>query len=324
MTLKDLAKLAGVSVSTVSKVMSDSSEISAKTKSRVLKIAKEHGCYERLYKGKYEKTVIGIVVPEFSSEYYTAMADYLMRNIEQRGAMAILAQTGFSDSKCKDFAEYFYGICKVDGIIVICEALGIKKTNIPMVVIEGRHGGVDTVYIDYASAINDAVRYLKDCGHSRIAFIGETKTSSKLEMFKKAMNANHLMTEQRYISISSKRFEAAGYHAMEQVYNQTPPPTAVFAAYDYIAIGAITYLKSINKQVPDDISIIGMNDIAAAAYNDISLTSIGVDYDLLCSEACDLLMRRIKTPYYVSYREIKIKCTLEQRASVKKINKAPI
>ena len=320
MKLSDIAKLAGVSVSTVSKVMAGSGEISDKTKETVIKIAKDNGVFEKYYHGTYEKKVVAVILPEIKSEHYANIATTIRELVENSGAMTIFAETNFEDEKYARFIEYFAFRGMADGIITV----GGKRINadadIPVVMICGNgNGKIDTVSIDFKKAIETTVKYLKDCGHRKIAYIGERLTASKCQHTRDALEQNFLDVNEEHMITSNKRFENAGIDGVKQLFKTSEMPTAIIAAYDYIAMGAIKALKEAGRSVPEDISVIGMDNIAAAAYPDISLTTIGIDYKALCEIAVDLIMKKIKNKYFRIRQDILVEAELEIRDSVKHI-----
>lgn len=320
MKLSDIAKLAGVSVSTVSKVMAGSKEISKNTKEAVIKIAKDNGVFEKYYHGTYEKKVVAVILPEIKSEHYSRIATIIRQLVEAKGDMTIFAETNFEDEKYTRYIEYFAFRGMADGIITVGGNNIKVDAGIPIVMIGGTGGSaIDTVSFDIKNAIETAVQYLKKCGHKKIAYIGEKLTSGKGEYIKEALKNNFLDIYDEYMITSGKRFENAGVDGVKRLLKASEMPTAIIAAYDYIAMGAIDALKTAGYSVPDDISVIGMDDIAAASYPDISLTTIRIDYKAMCEIAVDLIMKKIQNKYFRIRQNILIQTELEIRDSVKHI-----
>lgn len=314
MKLSDIAKMSGVSVSTVSKVMHGSDEISEKTKDAVTKAAKELGCFEKYSKKKYEKKVIAVIIPEIRSEYYSSIAAMMSDCIKKAGMEVIFAESNFSGSKCVEIADFFSFRSMADGIIMFSDRETGKKLNIPSVIICDEENP-QCICVNIKNAVFDAIEYLKNNGHRNIAFIGEALTQSKLCLFKEAMNKFALPVYNDYIHISNGRFYDAGKEGAKSFLSLKTRPTAVVAAYDYIAMGAIDFFGSCGVCVPRDISVIGMDDISAASA--AGLTSVRTDYNFLCSEAVDLLIKRIENKYYCPRRCICINGELVIRSSVR-------
>lgn len=320
MTLKDIAHHAGVSVATVSKAFAGSCEISRETKDKIFEIAKAFGCYEKYYKEKYSKKVVAVICPELSSEFYGRIVDSLEKRLSEYGAVTVVSVSHFDSETEKNLFEYHAFIQKADGIIIIGKAEKIiNSNNVPAVVVHSDSKNIDCISFDMENAMKEAVRYLKDNGHNKIGFIGEMYTIGKYEHFISAMKTYGLKIEDEHIEISLSRYEEAGYEAMESVLKRKNVPTAVIAAYDYMAMGAMRCIKEHGLKVPDDISVIGMDDISADSYLDTPLTSIRVHVNGIDETAVDILMKKINNKYYRTGSNIIAKGGFVERKSVKNL-----
>ena len=114
-------------------------------------------------------------------------------------------------------------------------------------------------------------------------------------------------------------FEDGGYEAMSEIISGGVLPTAIIAAYDYMAIGAIRCIKEHGLSVPGDISVMGIDNISADRYLDIPLTSIHIPFDNLFESAADMLMKKINNKYYVSDSDVIAQCGIIERKSVRDI-----
>lgn len=322
MTLTTLAKLAGVSVSTVSKAFSGSNEISDSTRNKIFETAKQNGCFEKYYKSTYEKKVIAVICPEIISEYYCTIATSLEESINSRGGTMVLSLSHFNSRLSKELFDYHTRFQKSDGIILIGCSEEISNTeNVPAVALGSnvRPKNIDTIRINNAEAVNEAVRHFKENGHKDIGFIGESLTESKRDYFIESIKANGLSLNNDYIVTAEKRFEQGGYQGMEELFRRNAIPTAILFAYDNMALGAIKSIRNHGLSVPDDISVIGMDDISAASHPHIPLTTIRVHIDDLCNIALDLLFKKMESRYYTSRQDISVSCSLVKRNSVKRI-----
>ena len=189
-TIKDIAKIAGVNVSTVSRALSGSSEVGEETRKRVEQIAKEllylPNYSARALAGKGTR-LIGMIVPEISSNYYAQIVNNVENELNDKGYTLIVGTTGFETKKEVENLEMFIGR-KVDGIIFAgmvgseageyLEKLN-KKVNIPVVFFEpiSKTPKQDSILIDGAFGIKLAVSYLVELGHKSIGFIGEELSS---------------------------------------------------------------------------------------------------------------------------------------------------
>ena len=319
MTQRELAKLANVSFSTVSKAFNNSDDISEETKNHIFRIAKQYGCYGEFFKGKYHKKIIAIICPEIVSSYYAEFIKYFQILIEKDGDIPIISSDNFDKNTSDELIEYYASYMKVDGIITFGLRSALKKGyTTPIVsVLSDISSYVDTVEVDFKSAVFDAVKLLNDYGHKKIAFLGEKLTTAKAELYKKAMknigNSNINVIESEY------RFEAAGEDGVRQILTMGNSVTALICAYDNIAFGAIKELKKAGLRVPDDVSVIGMDNINTGKYADSSLTTIDSNPEEVCTAAWNLLQEKIKNPYFFAKKET-INAKLIVRESIARCN----
>ncbi len=304
MNLTALARAAGVSVATVSKAFSGSREISEETKARIFAIARKAGCFDRYNKNKFGKHVIAVICPELASEYYSAIATLLNREITAAGGVMVTSVSGFDADNEKELFEYYASYCHADGIILMHQSTKINNAvNTPAVAFSSvKMKNIDNITLDLSGAIEDAVLHLKELGHTEIGFAGELLTGSKQEAFCSAMRRAALPVQKKWLKVSHARFEQAGVEIAAEWLREGTLPTAVFAAYDYIAIGIIKHLQAAGVRVPEDVSVVGMDDISVAPYLSISLSSIRTHTEEACRRAVALVMKKIENKYY-SVRE---------------------
>lgn len=320
MTMAQLAAIAGVSVSTVSKAFSGSGEISDKKREYIFEIARREGCYDKYTKNPYNKSVIAIIYPEFKSRLYSEQLTFLEDEIKKHNGMAIVSCTDFDKDRQDELLTFFSEYAKVDGIIIMGK-YSERELSLPVVSIGEIDGKCDSVRVSSRKAVVDAIKHFKEYGHSDIAFIGEPLTTSKCDMFREAMHKNKLEINEEYIIEGQGRFESAGYTAMNKLFELEAPPTAILAAYDDIAIGAMKSIYEHGLSIPEDISIIGMDDIKETPYLSVPLTSITAYNEDLCQITVDMLFERIKGSVK-NIRNVKISRELIKRGSVGKVKKS--
>ena len=318
MNMTELAKLAGVSVSTVSKAFSGNREVSPEKREHIFKIAKENGCYDKYCKDVYGGTVIAVICPEYKSGLYSQQLSIMERKIKEKNAIMIVGSTDFEEDKAEELLTFFAEYSKVDGIISLVGGRKPKKVSVPVVTL-GNSDIYDCVLVSEENAVCEAITLLKNNGHKDIAFIGEPHTVSRLKNFETGMKKNHLPVKKEYVIQDKKRFEQAGYNAMNKLLELENRPTAVIAAYDNIAVGAAKSIQEHGLKVPDDISLIGSDNNVDLPYLDVPLTSITAYNEDLCDIVVELLFERIKHPG--EHKKIKILRELVVRESV---GKAPI
>ena len=323
MSLERIAQEACVSIGTVSKAFSFSKEISEKTRQKIFDCAKELGCFEKYYKAKRSAKVIALIFPELESAYYSSIVSFMEKKLQSQGFLTTIAISSFNSKKESELIEYFTSTKCVDGIIVIsaCSKITFNK-DMPMVAVNTvrTNSEVDCINAAFKQTVSETVAYLKENGHSKLAFIGDTLTKRRYNFFINALKENNLEINNDYLFVEKDRFETAGRLAIHKLLSLKEKPTAIICAYDDIAIGAMHTLRENNFSVPDDFSIVGINDIPIASYEEISLTTIRTNYQLICSMAIDLLLKKIQSKFFTLHEKISIKSELVIRNSVKKIN----
>ncbi len=318
MTMKELAKLANVSVSTVSKAFNGAEDISDETKAHIFAVAGEYGCYGQFFKGKYQKPVIAVIYPEILSQYYTQLINYLSHLIEEGGGVCVTATDNFSKETQAELVEYFISYLKVDGIIVFSLRNELKKAyDTPIVsLFASEDDHVDSVRIDFGAAIRDAAQTLLDYGHRDIVFLGENLTHGKERLVHEAF----LRHDVQCTAIRSHlRFEKAGEDGVRRLLESGKPFTALICAYDNIAYGAIKELKKHGLRVPEDVSVIGMDNNVASGYTETALTSIDYDPETMCLEAWKLLKKKLRNPYFKAKQNLTLESTLVWRETVRRL-----
>ncbi len=322
MKQKDLAKLSGYSVATISKAFSGSAEISDETKNKIFEIAKKHGVYSKFLSKNNKTKNIVIIVPEIISEYYSNIVTLLINELKKLNALTAIATTNFSTQTEKKLLDYYTTNKRADGIILISNRTLIGKYDIPISTWSGRKSQYcDNVIVDYKKGLFESVKTLKNFGHKTIAFIGENLAISRANIFRSALKFYNLNIDESLITISSSRFEEAGYSAIKKIIKNENKPTAIITAYDYIAIGAIKYLNEHGYAVPDDFSIVGYDDISISSNEKISLSSIRTNIKEASKIISESIIKKIENPKLLRNSDILINTIFIRRNSIKDIKK---
>lgn len=307
MTLRELAEEAGVSIGTVSKAFKNAEEISEATKEKIFEIARRQGCFHKYYKEKYEKKIVAIICPELKSEHYSAQIEYIQARLARRNIDVIISTDDFSEEKQAELIGLHAAHTKVDGMIVFGLYRSIPKgIEVPVVAIGGNPDRchTDTIRSNFPKTMAAAVAHLKQLGHREIAFIGESLTKAVQKSFEDAMQQYELPLNK--VIVANERFEEAGKNGVARLQQSGNHFTAIICAYDYIAIGAIKALKKSGLKVPEDVSVIGVNNIRTAGHLESSLTTIDQAIEATCDMACDLLKKKMQNPYYCAGSAIEI------------------
>ena len=302
MKIKNLADLAGVSPSTVSKAFSGSHEVSDATRERIFAIAREYGVFEKYDKNRFCKRVIAVICPEINSDYYNTVVTQFKKEIEARDGIMLLSINDFSSEKLEQMYSYYTAYAKVDGVILFSPRLrsidpGVLLIPTVCYTQTTNDVSVDVVTVDTKAALLEAILDLKSQGHTKIGFAGDRLTNGRRRDFCDVMHEAQLSVYERYIKTSEERFEAAGVEMMNQWIADGDMPTAIIAAYDYIAMGMFRVLREQNLRVPEDIAVVGYDDIPRASYLTPTLSSIRTPIEESCRRTVDLIMKKIEDRY---------------------------
>ena len=304
-TSHDVARLAGVSQPTVSRALRADGQVSEQTRARVLAAAKELG-YVPSERGRIlaTRTTRQIaVVANIDNALYPQLMPPLHDTFRARGYRTVLlAERGdeiVGDERLIDGS--------VDGAVLTTTAVGaplpgrLRHRGVPFVELNRTSGTVDSdrVTADNESGGRAAADVLAAAGHRRIAAIfGSTEASSATEReagFRAALRARRIRLDRsriRRVWFS----EPDGRRAMHELLNAPSRPTAVFCVSDMVAVGALNALAEQGLAVPDDVAVIGFDDLSIAGWPTFSLTTVRVDFPAMASRAAELLIARIADP----------------------------
>ncbi len=287
-TIKDVAKKAGVSISTVSRVINNSKPVSNEIRQRVLNVIKETGYVPNpLARSLVTKKsqLIGVIVPDISDFF---MGE-LLNGIEEVGKIYdydILLCNSYGEVKEELKYINLLKSKQVAGIIFVSWKMeeehvkAIEEGNIPAVYISKNASDFDVyrVSIDNYKAAYEMTRYLIDKKHEKIAFIKSSiqdsiMDSQRFKGYKEALEEKHLKIEESLIKEGDTTSES-GYYLMNEILESKNIPDAVFATNDEVAVGIINCILDHGYKVPEDISVAGFNDIKLASLYRPSLTTI--------------------------------------------------
>lgn len=300
MTLSKLARLANVAVSTASKAFSMSDDINEQTREEIFRVARENGCFKKFFNAKYPKFVIALICHEVDSRHYSELCRYLQQRLQTRGCEICISSTEFSAAVTADMIEYYEKYSSVDAIILIDPpATVLPPHETPIISLGSRAHNADvTLCLDYMTALKSALTDFKAAGISHIGFIGEPRTVTKLSAFKSAVSEIYGFTEEKYISVSDLRFEKGGCAAARALYSRGALPEAIICAYDDMALGAMRFFHDNGISVPDDIKVIGMDNILHSEYFVPSLSTIDYMNEEIAKTATESVFELLdgKTP----------------------------
>jgi LacI family repressor for deo operon, udp, cdd, tsx, nupC, and nupG len=303
-THKKIAEAAGVSQSTVSKALSDSMEIPSETAAHIRRIAEQLGYFEeklnqrRRRAGGYLFPHVAILVPEVVSWYYAHTVELLQQEIERIGGMAQVYLSGFDDTRIRILLDQLEHQQLADCVICIDDAYAPDSYSLPLLFYGSSSGQNETyaypcVRYNGWESLQDVLSHLRSLGHTLIGFIGENYTRDKEELFRNLMQEAGLPCDEALIYTSPYRFERIGHDGVRAFHIRGNMPTALITAYDEVAFGAIQELKNLGYRVPEDVSVVGCNDVPYAVYHDPPLTTVSHRERERCAAAIRLLCRMI-------------------------------
>jgi len=328
-TLKDIAERVGVNKSTVSRALSDSGKIASKTREKILKVANELGYIPnetaKVLAGKRSKT-IGIILPELDCNYYAGLVGAVESKLKDQGYSLIIGQTGFKHENEFHYLELFVRK-NLDGILIsvhdrikfgkeIVKARKILK--IPVVIIEYFIDipDFDVIEIDNMYGIDIAIDHLYKLGHRRIGFISEyLSMGTRYPAYVEAMKKRNLTINEKFVKYGYERLELGGYLRMKELLGEKEIPTAVFVSYDTMAQGALKAIAEAGMRVPEDISVIGFDNIRESAYFSTPLTTIALPVLEMSEKAVDTLLRKIENDNVSTVQHLSLKPELVIRES---------
>lgn len=310
MNINDIARLAGTSKSTVSRVLTNHPNVKSETRKKVLQIIKQYQYHpnsiaQGLVTGSIK--VIALVVSDIRNPYYSETTWYIEKELYKNGYNMFLFCSENDPDKERSFLEMasqfnFSGIVVVSPINEDYLTKCISSLGCPILIlnryIENFTGDVLTT--DNFQAGYLAARHLIELGHTRIGILsGANKFSThrdRREGFLNGLNAYHIqLLKENDFSTDDLCMECGNSFGEKLLSMGTKAPTAIFCTTDLLAIGVMQAYKKAGKSIPGDLSIIGFDNIPFAGLNDISLTTIAQPYKKIGDKAVEMLMTRINS-----------------------------
>ena len=316
-TLSDIAETVGVTPMTVSRVINSNGYVSDETREKVLKAVKDmnyrrNGLARNLKRQSTE--TVGLVLGDISNPYSTELARAVRETLLNNGFNLFIC---ISEHSAKEDIVAFESLANhsVDGIIVATRSneggdkylRSIVENNVPVVVIgrDFQHEDVDFVSPDNLKGGFEATQHLIDLGHERIGFIGANISAGsslkRLQGYLKALEQHNIEVDERLITgrtendseVPGYSTEEIGFEGMKRLLSLPNPPTAVFARNDFTAMGAMSAIKEAGLRIPEDIAIVGFDDISLAVRTSPPLTTVRQPMRLEGQIAAEMLLEKI-------------------------------
>lgn len=333
-TIRDVANQAGVSVSTVSRILSGGETpiaISKETRERVLQVTHKLSYRPhpgaRSLRGK-STNLLGLIVREIDDPFFVQLIKVLNAEAKNRGLEIVLGHAEADPNTAVRLGQVMLNMRYCDGIFLLgdlgeaqddLQLLSQINRDLPVVIFcrgaEPLDGTFSSVTTDNCKGVNLALEYLAGLGHSRIAYLGSGRSgdfNERLEAYCHFMQQHY--PEQILLQHTENSMEG-GFQGMLRILGLPQRPTAVFAADDTIAIGALRAAAVYGCQVPQQLSIIGFDDIKSAAYTVPALTTIQQPVELMGQAGLERMIGLITKGDNLSPNHISIEPTLVVRKS---------
>ncbi|MBR2420852.1 MAG: LacI family DNA-binding transcriptional regulator [Oscillospiraceae bacterium] len=324
-TIKDVARLAGVSVSTISKYLNGGNVLEENAEAirrAISELDYRVNPFARSLKTQRSKS-IGILLPEITPPFFGKVVASLDRTFRENGYHCLISCYSSSHGLERDNLSYLLSN-GIDGLIYAPEDLTADEyyeltanCSIPMVQMDRMIQGVesDTVLVNNADAVYQAVSQLIRKGHRRIAIITGLKSvysaKERLVGYLRALSDNGILYDDNLVL--SDRYEfATGYHACDQLMQLDDPPTAIVATnYDF-TIGLVTAARERGFNIPDDLDIFGFDCVQICTMMNPPLPVVHQPEDEIGVTAATYLIQRL-SGYTGAPRQTKLKCRLVEK-----------
>ncbi|WP_108670088.1 LacI family DNA-binding transcriptional regulator [Peribacillus acanthi] len=314
-TIKDVAKLANVAPSTVSRVIANNPRISERTKEKVREAMDQLGYHPNFIArslANQSTQVIGLVLPNstdvfFQNPFFPTVLRGLSEGAHERH-YALQISTGKTEDEIFDGVVQMVQGGRVDGVILLYSRIEdrvltyLRERKFPFVVIGKPFKDVEQItHVDNDNykATKEATKYLLDLGHEQIGFIGGdlnfVVTLERLLGYEKALREAGIQSNDEFI-IHSQFLREGGQEAISKLLNLKHPPTALVVADDLMALGVLNTLSEMNILVPDDISILSFNNVLFSELSKPPLTSVDINIFELGYQAAKSLIQLLENP----------------------------
>jgi LacI family transcriptional regulator len=310
-TIKDVAREAAVSVATVSRVYNDSANVRDDTRERVRRVGARlgyspHGGARSLITRTTH--TVGVLLPDLYGEFFSELIRGIDQTVQAHGYHLLVASSHDAPVEIEAALRSMRG--RVDGLIVMSPTMDAQKAvrhlahHFPVVLLnctvrrgaENDGAELDAITIANFQGARAMVRHLAQLGHRRIAIIGGSPrnfdAAERLRGYRAALREAALERVPEW-EVHGDFGERSGHQAARALLRLEPCPSAIFAANDAMAIGALSALREAKVRVPQDVAVVGFDDIPMARYMNPPLTTVHVDIGDLGQRATQRLIGRL-------------------------------
>jgi len=308
-TIYDVAKHAGVSITTVSRMINTPDKVNGKTRERIITAIDALGFVpkaEARARAMHGTGRIGVISPFFTAPSFVQRLRGIAEALSAK-KFELVIYTVDSADRLKSFLSSVPLTGNLDGLIILslpvddADARRLVEHNLPTVLVEFPHPSLNSVEIDDVMGGRMAAQYLLNKGHRRIAFLGDTDlpeysihpVSLRLVGFRQGLLEAGIELPDAFVRLAPYSQEQTRQVAMELL-NLPQPPTAIFAATDFQALGVLKAARHLKVQVPEQLAVVGFDDLDLAEFAD--LTTIRQHLDESGRLAVEILLVHVKSP----------------------------
>ena len=326
-TIRDVARAAGVSVATVSRVFNNSGPVHVETRARIREVASEmryspNSAARSLITAK--SNTLGVLLPDLYGEFFSEVIRGIDQTAQHNGYHVLVSSSHETLPRIEGAMRAMRG--RVDGLIVMSPDIDAPTLaanlpdSLPVVLLNCAVEGTsyDAISVDNFGGAYAMVRHLLSTGRHRVAIITGSSRNydarERLRGYRAALRDVGAEPEEGW-EIPGDFTETGGYQAAREIAALSPRPTAVFAANDAMAIGALSAFNELRLRVPDDIAVAGFDDIPMARYMNPPLTSVHIEISELGARAMNVLLAAVQEKNRHERRQIILPTTLVVRQS---------
>jgi len=306
-TMKDVAEKAGVSTATVSRALMHPEKVSAATRQKVEEavVAVGYAPHSMTRNAKHnESKTILVIVPDICDPFFSEMIRGIEVVAASQGYLVLIGDCAHQNRQEQSFLNLMMAR-QIDGMVLLGSQVPFntgleEQRNLPPMVMANEFAPeleLPTIHIDNLTAAFEAVNHLLKLGHSRIACIAGPQDMPlcqyRLQGYIQALRRSGITLDPHYIVRGDFTFDA-GSHAMKQLMALPNPPDALFCHSDIMALGAMSQAKNMRLRIPQDLSLIGFDDIELSRYSDPQLTTVAQPRFDIGREAMNLLLEQLQ------------------------------
>jgi LacI family transcriptional regulator/LacI family repressor for deo operon, udp, cdd, tsx, nupC, and nupG len=309
--LHDVARLAGVSTSTVSRAIHEPQMVNEETRKRVQEAVKQLGYHpsrvaRRLRVERGRAHLIGLVLPDIQNPFFADLARGVQDLARSHGYTVFVGNSDESEEQQRQYIDVMRAE-SVDGLILppVSEtdraAVELAKSGIPVVCVDRRLSrvAVDTVVADNVRGAHEATEHLLSLGHRRIGFLEGlphlSTSRERLQGYRQALEDHGLELDPALVRQGDSR-QAGGREMAEQLLGMDSPPTALFVGNNLMTLGALETIYARGLRIPDDLALVSYDDMPWAMAFNPPLTAVRQPGYEMGRQAMELLLRRIQDP----------------------------